>query len=139
MIDQETLLGNWNEIKERLRQRWSQLSSDELQAFHGTVDELVGLIQRKTGDARAVVENYLNDITAQGASLVGQSAEEVRQYVQQAADRIQQQSQQVVDSLRQGYEDAEEYVRKRPAQSLAMCFGGGLFVGLLLGLSLRKR
>jgi ElaB/YqjD/DUF883 family membrane-anchored ribosome-binding protein len=139
MINQQTLLGNWNEIKGELRKHWAQLSNDELQSFQGNVDELVGLIQRKTGEARSAVEDYLNQLTAKGGPAIAQGAQEVRQYVQHAAERIQQQSQQAAESLRESYEDAEDFVRQRPSESVAVCFGVGLFVGLVLGISLRGR
>ena len=133
MINQSTLQGNWNEIKGKLRKHWGQLSNDDIQTFDGNVDQLVGMIQRKTGEAREAVEKYLNELTSRGGSGVTQATEDVRQYVQQAADRIQDGSRQAVDSLRQGYEEAEEYVRGRPTESVAICFGVGLVVGLVLG------
>jgi len=58
--------------------------------------------------------------------------------VTQAAERLQDTSRQAVDSLRDRYEDAEEMVRSRPTESVAVCFGVGLFVGLVLGLTMRR-
>jgi uncharacterized protein YjbJ (UPF0337 family) len=60
MVNAQTLKGSWNEVKGRLRTRWSQLSGDELGAFDGNVDQLVGLIQRKTGEARTAIEGVEN-------------------------------------------------------------------------------
>jgi len=139
MVNQESLQGNWNEIKGKLRRHWGQLTNDDVQVFDGNVDELVGLIQRKTGEARNSVEEFLNELTANGSSAIGQAAEEARQYVQQAAGRLQEGSRQAVESVRQGYEDAEEYVRERPSESMAVCFGVGVFLGLVVGLSMRSR
>jgi ElaB/YqjD/DUF883 family membrane-anchored ribosome-binding protein len=59
--------------------------------------------------------------------------------VQDAAQRIQQGSRQAMDTIRDNYDQAEEIVRQRPTESIAVCFGVGVFVGLLLGLSLHKR
>jgi uncharacterized protein YjbJ (UPF0337 family) len=138
MINQSTLQGHWNEIKGELRKHWGQLTNDELQSFNGNVEQLVGLIQRKTGETRSAVEDYLGELTAQGASAIAQGTEEVRRYAQQTADRIQEGSKQAVESFRQGYEDAETFVRDRPSESVAICFGVGVFVGLMLGLTLRR-
>jgi uncharacterized protein YjbJ (UPF0337 family) len=138
MINQATLQGNWNEVKGKLRKKWGQLTNDDVQRFDGNVDQLVGLIQRKTGEARDSVERYLDELSASGSSVVAQTADDVREYVQQAAERIQDGSRQAVDSLRQGYEEAEEFVRQRPSESVAICFGVGVFVGLVLGLSMRS-
>ena len=48
-MNQQTLEGNWNEIKGKIRTRWGQLSDDDLSLVHGQVDKLVGTIQRKNG------------------------------------------------------------------------------------------
>ena len=138
MVNQQTLQGHWNEIKGQLRRRWSELSQDDLEAFHGNVDELVGLIQRKSGEARATIETVLDDLTKNGASAFARTAEEVRDYVEDAAERIQEGSRQAVDSVRQGYEDVQDVVRDRPTESVAVCFGLGVITGLLLGLVVRK-
>ena len=51
MINQQTLQGNWNQIAGKLRAKWGQLNQDELQHLAGNVTELIGYIQRKTGEA----------------------------------------------------------------------------------------
>lgn len=139
MINETTLHGNWNEIKGKLRRRWGQLTNDDLQSFNGGVDQLVGLIQRKTGEGRSAIENYLNECASSGSSAVTAATEDVRQYVQDAAGKIQEGSRQAMDTVRQKYEDAEEMIRERPTESMAVCFGIGVFVGLLFGLTIRGR
>jgi uncharacterized protein YjbJ (UPF0337 family) len=139
MVNQQTLQGNWNELKGKLRAKWGQLTNDELQTFDGNVDQLVGLIQRKTGEARASIEHYLEELTSDGASGVSQAVESVRGYAQQAAGQIQEKSKQAAESMQQGYEEAERIVRERPVESVAVCFGAGVLAGVLLGLVLRSR
>ena len=46
MVNQQTLQGNWNEIKGKLRNRWGQLTNDDLQQAQGNVDQLIGQLQR---------------------------------------------------------------------------------------------
>jgi len=150
MVNQQTLQGNWNEIKGKLRTKWGQLTNDDLQAAQGNVDQLIGLIQRKTGEARNSVEHFLEELTSNGSSAVGQAAEAAREYAHQAMETVQETSKQAADTFRrgykqasesvqQGYEQAEEMVKERPAESLAVCFGVGMVVGVLLGLTLRSR
>ena len=139
MINQQTLQGNWNEIKGKLRTKWGQLTNDELQVFDGNVDRLVGLIQRKTGEARNSVENFLEEVSANGASSFSQATETVREYAHQAAEKIQEGSKQAADTMRQGYEEAEKVVRQRPAESIAVCFAAGVLVGVFVGFMLRSR
>lgn len=139
MINQQTLQGNWNEIKGKLRTKWGQLTNDELQTFDGNVERLVGVIQRKTGEARGAVEHYLEEVSANGASTISHATEAVRDYAQQAAERVQETSKQAAETMRHGYEEAEKVVRQRPAESVAVCFGAGVLLGVVVGLVLRSR
>jgi len=146
MVNQQALQGHWNEIKGKLRNKWGKLADDDLLRFNGNVDELIGTIQRKTGEARDSIEKFLNQLTAEGGSAVSQAAESVRTYAGQAADMaghageaVQEASRQAAEKFRDGYADAEEFVRQRPAESLAVCFGAGLVAGLVVGLLLRSR
>jgi len=149
MVNQQTLQGNWNEIKGKLRNKWGQLTNDDLQSASGNVDQLVGLIQRKTGEARDQIEGFLDELTANGASGFGQAAETAREYAQQAMEAMQERSKQATDTVRRtygqasetvrnSYDQAEEMIKERPAESAAVCFGVGMLVGVILGLTLRS-
>jgi len=139
MVNAQTLQGNWNEIKGKLRSKWGQLTNDELQQFGGNVDQLVGLIQRKTGEARNAVEHYLEELTANGSATFSQASETVREYAQQAATAVQETTKKAADQVRRGYAETEEMIRQRPGESAAVCFGVGMVVGVVLGLALRSR
>jgi uncharacterized protein YjbJ (UPF0337 family) len=139
MVNAQTLQGNWNEIKGKLRNRWGQLTNDELQQFSGNVDQLVGTIQRKTGEARNAIEGYLEELTSNGASTFSKAAETVRDYAQQASEGVQETSKKAVESVRHGYEEAEQMIKQRPGESVAVCFGIGMLVGVVLGLAVRGR
>ena len=139
MVNQETLKGHWNELKGKLRSKWGQLTNDELQTFDGNVDRLVGLIQRKTGEARGNIEHYLEELTSNGSSTVAQAVETARDYAQQAAGKIQESSRYAAESMQHGYEEAERMVKQRPVESVAVCFATGVLAGIMLGLMLRSR
>lgn len=139
MVNAQTLQGSWNEIKGKLRTKWGQLSGDELQSFNGNVDQLVGMIQRKTGEARTSVEHYLEELTSNGASALSQASDTVREYAQQASTAVQETTKKATESVRRGYDEAEEMIRERPGESAAVCFGVGVLVGVLLGVAMRSR
>lgn len=138
MVNTQTLQGNWNEIRGKLKSKWGQLTGDDLQTFNGNVDQLVGMIQRKTGEARNSIEKFLEDATANGSSTIGQAAETVREYATQVAHETSKRAGEAAQSVRQGYQEAEQMIRKRPAESAAICFGTGLLVGVVLGLVIRR-
>jgi uncharacterized protein YjbJ (UPF0337 family) len=150
MVNQQTLQGNWNEIKGQLRTKWGQLTNDDLQQAHGNIDQLVGVIQRKTGEARSAVEKFLEEATANGASTFTQAAETAREYAQQTVESVQERSKQAAEtfrkgydqaseSMKHGYEEAEAMIKDRPAESAAVCFGVGMLCGVILGLAMRSR
>lgn len=139
MISQQTLQGNWNEITGKLRAKWGSLTDDDLKVFSGNVDQLVGTIQRKTGEARESIEQFFEQFSSNGASVMGQAAETVRAYAHQAAETVQQTSKQAAASAREGYAEVEHMVRQRPAESLAVCFGVGVVTGVVVGLLFRSR
>lgn len=47
-----TVRGNWNIARGKLKQTLAQLANDDLQFIDGKEDELVGRIQKRTGQAK---------------------------------------------------------------------------------------
>jgi len=139
MINQQMLEGHWNEIKGKLRSRWGQLTDDDLPQFHGEVEKLVGTIQRKTGEGRDAIEKYLGEVSGAAGTVIGQAADTVRQYSQRAAETMQETARQASEQLKSGYEEAERFVKTRPGESLAICFGAGLVAGVLVSLIMHSK
>jgi uncharacterized protein YjbJ (UPF0337 family) len=139
MINAQTLQGNWNDIKGKLRSRWDSLTEDDLKVFDGNVEQLVAAIQRATGEAREIIEQFFEQYGSNGAAAVGRAGETVRAYAEQASESAQQISKQAADAVREGYADVEKMVQQRPAQSLAVCFGVGVITGVVVALLCRTR
>jgi uncharacterized protein YjbJ (UPF0337 family) len=56
--------GNWNIAKGKLKQKFAQLTDDDLRFMQGKEDELVGLIQKRTGQTREQVERVIGECCA---------------------------------------------------------------------------
>jgi len=56
------LKGNWNEIKGKLKQKYGQLTDDDLTFAEGKEDELLGRLQKRLGkskeDVRREIEKF---------------------------------------------------------------------------------
>lgn len=56
------LKGNWNEIKGKLKQKYAELTDDDLLYEEGKDDELLGRIQKRTGktaeEIRDTIERF---------------------------------------------------------------------------------
>lgn len=134
-MNQQTLDGNWNEIKGKVREKWGQLTDSDLPQLQGNVEQLVGIIQRKTGDGRESIEKSLQQMSGSAASAMGTAAD----YAQHASESVQHTAKQAADQMRAGYDEAERFVRDRPGESLLACFGLGLVAGVVIALSMRSR
>ena len=56
-----TIKGNWNITKGKLKQKYAQLTDDDLIYSEGREDELLGRIQKRTGRPLEEIESFLCD------------------------------------------------------------------------------
>jgi uncharacterized protein YjbJ (UPF0337 family) len=56
--------GDWNITKGKLKQKWAKLTDDDLQCAEGKHDELLGRIQKRTGETREAVEKAVKEASA---------------------------------------------------------------------------
>ncbi|MBP7246044.1 MAG: CsbD family protein [Bacteroidia bacterium] len=57
-MNKTEIKGNWNEIKGKLKQKYADLTDDDLTYAEGKKDEMLGKIQKKIGKS----EDELNKI-----------------------------------------------------------------------------
>lgn len=50
------LKGHWNEVKGKAKERWGDLTDDDLDGIEGKRDHLIGTLQKRYGKARAEIE-----------------------------------------------------------------------------------
>ena len=60
-MNKPEIKGDWNITKGKLKQKWAQLTDDDLQYVEGKHDELMGRIQKRTGETRETVENAIKE------------------------------------------------------------------------------
>jgi uncharacterized protein YjbJ (UPF0337 family) len=54
--------GNWNVIKGKLKQKYGELTDDDLSYTEGKEDELYGRIQKKTGESKDQVKKFIDSV-----------------------------------------------------------------------------
>ena len=57
-----TLKGDWNVAKGKLKQKYAQLTDDDLVYEKGREDELLGRVQKRVGQTREEVERVVDAI-----------------------------------------------------------------------------
>lgn len=54
--------GNWNELKGKMKQKFADLTDDDLLYEEGKEDELFGRLQQKLGKTKDEVKKYIADL-----------------------------------------------------------------------------
>lgn len=54
------LKGNWNELKGKMKQKYGELTDDDLTYTEGKEDELLGKLQKKLGKSKDEIKKELN-------------------------------------------------------------------------------
>jgi uncharacterized protein YjbJ (UPF0337 family) len=56
------LKGNWNEVKGKLKQKYGQLTDDDLMFADGKEDELLGRLQKRLGRTKDELRAEIEDM-----------------------------------------------------------------------------
>jgi uncharacterized protein YjbJ (UPF0337 family) len=139
MVNAQVLQGQWNQIRGELKKRWGQLTDDDLRFAGGNIDQLVGKIQQRTGEAREAIEEFLNEAVSRGSSAMSQAAGQVGQYARYAGDQMREGYNRISDQFGRGYDYSQDMIRENPGRSIAMAFGVGILLGVVVGVTLRSR
>lgn len=61
-MDKLELKGKWNEVKGKLKQKYGDLTDDDLTYAEGKDDELYGRLQQKLGKSRDEVKQMIDEL-----------------------------------------------------------------------------
>ena len=54
--------GNWNQIKGKLKQKFGNLTDNDLMFEEGKEEELLGRLQERTGESKEKLRGFIEDI-----------------------------------------------------------------------------
>lgn len=155
MINEQVFRGNWTAIRGRVKEKWGGLTDDDLVLAEGNPDQLLDIVQRRTGESREKIEHDLDQMTRDYGSHMDQirqqasvAASSARDYAEQATEAARQQYEamqrqfqeqygDVAANLQAQYAQAEAAIRRNPIESLCVAFGTGLIAGVVVGLCFR--
>lgn len=60
MLNTDVIQGKWKQIRGKVKQKWGELTDDDLDKVNGRVDQLVGLLQERYGYARDRAEREVD-------------------------------------------------------------------------------
>jgi len=58
----DKIKGNWNTIKGKLKQQYGDLTDDDLVYAEGKEDEMLGRIQKRTGESKEKLKDFIDRI-----------------------------------------------------------------------------
>jgi uncharacterized protein YjbJ (UPF0337 family) len=65
-LNKDIMVGKWEQIKSRVKQRWGRINDDQLDRISGNYDELAGLIRERYGytheKARKDVDEFIQKL-----------------------------------------------------------------------------
>jgi uncharacterized protein YjbJ (UPF0337 family) len=60
-MNEDTLKGQWTQLKGKAREKWGKLTNDDLDLIQGRAQQLVGQIQERYGVAREEAERQVKE------------------------------------------------------------------------------
>ncbi len=130
MVTRQQLEGKWNEVSGRIKEKWGVMTDDDLSRPKERRTPRRG-DPAEDGQAREEVERFLDSIVAGSRPAMERIASTAEDYAASARDYAaeraghdaRRQYENVEQSISAGYQEAEECVRRRPVESVAIAFG----------------
>ncbi len=132
MTTKQEAAGHWKTIVGAVKEKYGQITDNELTQLNGNVDQLIGLVQRKSGQAREQIEAFVHECGESCESMMGKASE----YASAAGDTLRGGYDTVAKQTKASYDASMKTVARHPLESVGTAFGVGLVTGLLIGLSL---
>ncbi len=140
-----TFDGSWTEIKGKLRQKYAQLTDDDLQFTEGKGEEFLGRLKARLGVGAEQLQNTLSDLkleVEEAAKSAPGKYEAVKQKVSEVAHdvtaKVTEKAEEVYEGAREKAcawnDEGEAYIRKQPRTAVLT----GLVAGFLIGLLIRR-
>ena len=156
-----TFDGSWNEIKGKLRQKYAQLTDDDLLFAEGKGDEFLGKLQSKIGVGADQLQKTLSDLKLEVEDVakaaggkyeaakqkvtevahdvsakVSEAAADLKAGVAEKAEQFKEKAQEVYGDAcqraRTWNDDGEAYVREQPRTAMLTALVAGFLLGLLI-------
>ena len=63
-MNRDVLAGSWKELRGGVKQRWGKLTDDDMTRIEGSLERLIGSIQKRYGYAREQAEREIDEFLA---------------------------------------------------------------------------
>jgi uncharacterized protein YjbJ (UPF0337 family) len=134
-MDWTRVEGNWKQIKGRVKERWGELTDDDLTAIAGRRDRLEGKIQERYGYAKERARREIEDWYRSMESNLAEEIESLRSGIQSLASTVERIAQEQLPRARsravEALNEAEGAFKRNPLAVVAIVLGLGFLIGVL--------
>ena len=60
-MNEDTLKGQWTQLKGMAREQWGKLTNDDLDQIQGRSEQLIGKLQERYGDEKEKLEKEIDE------------------------------------------------------------------------------
>ncbi|MDZ4848720.1 MAG: CsbD family protein [Pirellulaceae bacterium] len=135
----KTNAGNWKSIVGAVKEKFGEFTGDELSRAEGNLDQLISLVQQKSGESREWVEDFISNAGGNAQDVAHRVSKVASDYANQATDVIRDNYEYLADGAQRGYDNTLKTVSRRPMESVAIALGCGVLTGLIVGLSMASK
>lgn len=139
MVTREQLVGNWNGVVGSIKEKFGEFTRDELLKVEGNFEQLVGLVQRKTGQSKEQISSFISECCESAGTTYNQVANRASLYADAAGEIIRDNYDRVATEAKKGMDYTAQSVGRRPLESLAVAVGTGILAGIVIGISMTSR
>ncbi|HEX2988653.1 MAG TPA: CsbD family protein [Chloroflexota bacterium] len=61
-MDRFQAVGQWNQLKGKIKERWGELTDDDIMQTQGNIDQLIGKIQEKYGGTTEEIRQEIEEM-----------------------------------------------------------------------------
>lgn len=76
-MNKDTFIGDWNQLKGKIKEEWGKLTEDDLIEINGRKDQLLGKLQKKYGCAKEKAEQMIQSWEKRQGSSFSSKAEDL--------------------------------------------------------------
>lgn len=129
--ERQAVKDQWEVIRARLRERWPQLSREDIQQIDGDSRKLIALIHQRTGEGLHDIEEAIDELAASSEGLLERVKRTASETVESSAEYVR-------GSYNYAREGITHRVEEQPGASLTVAFAGGALLGWLIGHSMAR-
>ena len=139
MTTKEEVQGTWNQLAGAVKSKYAQITGDDLAGINGNIQQLAGVIQKKTGKAREEIDDFLRSVSNTTSTTVERISEAASDMATKASETLRDGYDYARETSRDGIKNATATVQHRPGESMLLAMGIGLVAGLIIGSSMCGR